>query len=225
MKCFGERGTEAVDLREHVGHVDHVAHRESSGRPCACPGRSDQAEERRRRVLVPPAAERCRTSSRGIDWLRSSVARISSSRHTMQSLSVASISCSRCSRWCTTSMLSTRQMNRSGLQLLHLVEIERAEEPVPPAEGGVRVHEHVLVAALWAMTSLNAARRSELSRERGRSRMRPGARRALAVHHVADVVHLDRLALLARRTGDRPRGRASLSIPIWPVTMARMGLP
>ncbi len=40
-------------------------------------------------------------------------------------------------------MLSTRQMNMSGWSILHLIEVEGAEEAVPPAERGVGVDDDV----------------------------------------------------------------------------------
>ena len=87
-----------------------------------------------------------------------------------------------------------------GVERLDLVEVERREEPVPPAERGVRVDQHVLVLV---------GDPQDLLEHRAAEGVEPGDRqvedaprrdvRGLVVHHLPDVADDQVVARLLRR--------------------------
>ena len=78
-----------------------------------------------------------------------------------------------------------------GVERLDLVVIKRGEQPVPPAERGVRVDQHVLVL-LGGLEDLLEDRAAERVEPADRQVQNPPRRDVggLLVHHLADVADL-----------------------------------
>ena len=90
-----------------------------------------------------------------------------------------------------------------GLERLDLVEVERAEEAVTPAEGGVCVDDDVLAVLALGDGVLERGPAERVEPAEREVEDAPGLDvGGFLVHQVADVVDVDWFALLAREGGD-----------------------
>ena len=109
-----------------------------------------------------------------------------------------------------------------GVERLDLVEVERGEQPMPPAERGVGVDEHVLVLLGERRISLKTARRRVFRRVMGRLRMRPGGTSGASAYIILPTWQTCRSIPLLLRNPRTASRNGPFSTPTCPVTIARM---
>ena len=193
-EVLGQLGAEVVDLRHHFRHVHHVAHGEA-GIDLLHVRARHQAECRLHGVLlaataqdveVLAAAERLRHELRGQDLLLAPDHAVLERGVDLMLLVEAVVH----------HLDVVHQADEHlGLEHLQLVEVERAEEAVPPPERGVRVDDDVRVLGDGAggadhVLQHRAAQAGQAAPRQVQDAARAHVRR-LAVHHVSDVEELD----------------------------------
>ncbi len=204
-EVLGEFRAEVIDLGEHIGHIDDMAHGEG-GVDLAHVAARDEAERGFVGVLLPAAAEdvervvaaeRLGEQFGGEDFFFAP-------DHAVFEGGVDIV-------LCVQAVVDDFDVvdeadEHVGFELVHLVEVERAEEAVPPAEGAVGIDDDVGMGVGRCGGGDDVLERGAAEGVESREGEVENAPRAdirrFGVHHVADVKGLDARAALAGDAGD-----------------------
>jgi len=199
---LGELGPKVVDLLEHVGHVDDVAHGEA-GVDLLHLRAAEQAEHRADSGRVAAAADDVEAAARhglGEDFGGKNLF-LAPDHAVLERCVDIEVAVQAVVDNLDVVDQADEDVRAQGGDL---IEIEGAEQAVTPAEGGVGVDQHVLVPVGLGDGVLEGGAAEGVEAADGQ--VEDAARAdvlGLGIHHVADVVDLHPgLALLAGHLGD-----------------------